>query len=239
MPKGLESAKPMKLRHNRCILVVIAHRDDEILGIGGTIAKHTKLGDRVFSISMTDGVSARPGQGQNQRDKRIKASLGAANIIGLEWLEGDTYPDNAMDTVPLLSVVKSIEQAKELVNPSLIYTHSLADLNIDHRIVCQACLTAFRPQPGEAWTEIRTCEIPSATDYGHHAVTRPFCPNVYIDISDTWQQKLSALKEYDAEMRDSPHCRSYEGLENLARLRGNQAGLNQAEAFEMLKRIER
>ncbi len=220
------------------VLVVVAHTDDETLGVGGAIARHVKQGDSVFGISMTDGVGARECQ-TDEAKIRKQSSLNAANILGMKWIEGGDFPDNAMDAVPMLSVVKVIEKAKREINPTIIYTHSSADLNMDHRVVSQATLTAFRPQPNEVWKEIRAFEVPSATDYGHEDVTKLFVPNLSISIEDTWSLKLEALKEYKDEMRDAPHSRSFEGLENLAKYRGNQVGLKMAEAFQILRKIER
>ena len=144
-----------------------------------------------------------------------------------------------MDSIPLIEVVKFIEKAKENIKPKIIYTHSSSDLNIDHRIVSQATLTAFRPQPDEEWEEIRTFEVPSATDFAHKSITNSFSPNLYIDIKEKWKKKLCALKAYSSEMRKFPHSRSLEGVENLARYRGNQVGLEYAEAFEVIRKIER
>jgi len=221
------------------ILVIVAHTDDETLGAGGTIAKHVEDGDRVFGISMTDGVGARAEHNNKETSNRKRAGHQASDIIGLKWLEGGNFPDNAMDSILLLSVTKLIETAKALVKPTIIYTHSSADLNVDHRVVSQATLTAFRPEPNECWTEIRTFEIPSATDFGHKSITNVFIPNLYIDITNTWKKKNAALREYEMEMRNAPHSRSFEGVENLARLRGNQVGLFYAEAFEIIRKIER
>lgn len=233
-----EDTKISKLTKHT-ILVVVAHTDDEALGLGGTIAKHVENGDIVYGISMTDGISARSGENEEGINFRAQASINAGKILGLTWIEGGSFPDNAMDTVPLLAVAKVIEKAKSLVKPTIIYTHSSADLNVDHRIVSQATLTAFRPQSNEIWQEIRVFEVASATDYGHKSITNLFYPNLYVDIKHTWAKKLAALNEYKMEMRDSPHTRSFEGLENLARHRGNQVGLYYAEAFEIIRKIER
>ncbi|MBE3024363.1 PIG-L family deacetylase [Janthinobacterium sp. GW458P] len=221
------------------VLVVIAHTDDEALGLGGTIARHVENGDIVYAVSMTDGVGARGGENEEEIKIRTQASINAGKILGLTWIEGGSFPDNAMDTVPLLAVAKVIEKAKNTIKPTIVYTHSSADLNVDHRVVSQATLTAFRPQPNEVWQEIRTFEIASATDYGHRSITDLFYPNLYVDIKNTWKKKLAALEEYQMEMRDSPHTRSFEGLENLAKHRGNQVGLHYAEAFEIIRKIER
>ena len=221
------------------ILVVVAHTDDETLGLGGTIARHSLMGNKVYGISMTDGLSSRINVNNEKIKLRKKASEDAAKIIGLNWLKAANFPDNAMDTIPILKVIKIIEKAKAKIKPSLIYTHSSADLNIDYRIVSEATLAAFRPQTNEIWEEIRSFEVPSATDYGHKSVTNNFCPNLYINITETWKMKLNALKEYKMEMRKSPHSRSFDGLENLAKYRGNQVGLEYAEALEVIKKIHR
>ena len=226
-------------KSNDRVLVIVAHADDETLGVGGAIARHVLNGDDVYAVSMTDGVGARTIHSLKEVETRAEAALKAATILGFKWIEGGNFPDNAMDTVPLLSVVKVIENIKQTVRPTLIYTHSSADLNIDHRIVSQATLTAFRPQPNETWTEIRAFEIPSATDYGHRSVTNIFCPNLYIDVTCTWEKKAEALNQYSMEMRPPPHSRSYVGLENLAKYRGNQVGVDYAEAFELIKRVIR
>ena len=235
----MKNKPKMNTANRHTVLVVVAHTDDEALGLGGTIAKHVENGDIVYGVSMTDGVGARGGENENQIKIREQASINASKILGLTWIEGGRFPDNAMDTVPLLAVAKVIEKAKSLVKPTIVYTHSSADLNVDHRVVSQATLTAFRPQPNEVWEEIRTFEIASATDYGHKSITNIFCPNLYVDIKRTWDKKLAALNEYKTEMRDAPHTRSFEGLENLAKHRGNQVGLYYAEAFEIIRKIER
>ena len=229
----------MSKNKSKVILVVVAHTDDETLGCGGTIARHVRNGAKVYGVSMTDGVGARGTEDSDKIKKRAQASINAGKILGLEWLEGGSFPDNAMDTVGLLDVAKVIERAKTLTKPTTVYTHSTADLNIDHRIVSQATLIAFRPQPNEVWEEIRTFEVVSATDYGHQSITKEFTPNLYVEISETWQTKLAALNEYSIEMREPPHTRSFDGLENLAKYRGYQAGLPYAEAFEIIRKVDR
>jgi LmbE family N-acetylglucosaminyl deacetylase len=235
----ISETQKIDITNSHIVLVIVAHRDDETLGLGGTIARHIENGDIVYAISMTDGEGARGEENEKKIKARLKDSIMAGKILGLTWLEGFNFPDNALDTVPLLAITKVIEKAKSLTKPTLIYTHSSADLNIDHRIVSQATLTAFRPQPNEVWQEIRSFEIPSATDYGHKSITNFFHPNLYIDITKTWNKKLTAINEYKMEMRSAPHSRSVEGLENLAKYRGNQAGVFYAEAFEIIRKIAR
>lgn len=221
------------------ILIVVAHTDDETIGMGGTIARHVRKGDDVFCLAMTDGVAARGLISNKQTKIRQLAADTASDLLGFQWLENPLLPDNALDSLPLLQLVKLIEQAAESVSPHLIYTHSAADLNIDHATVSRAVLTAFRPQPTAMWQEIRCFETASATDYGHSAVTGIFDPNMFINIENTWSAKVTALEAYSEEMRPAPHSRSISGIESLARLRGHQVGVEYAEAFQIIRKIER
>ena len=221
------------------VLILAAHSDDESIGMGGTIAKHTIKGDSVYGKYFTDGIGSRSNLKDEDKIKREKASKKAAEIIGLKWLESSNFPDNSMDSVPLLEIIKEIEKIKSFVKPKLIYTHSPSDLNIDHKIIAQATLTAFRPKSNEIYEEIRLFEVPSATDYGHNSITNTFKPNLYINIKDTWDKKYKALKEYELEMNDFPNSRSLKGIEYLARYRGSQVGLEYAEAFEVIRKIKR
>ena len=220
------------------VLVVVAHSDDETIGMGGTIKRHSEKGDEVMVMSMTNGVGSRNGCNQNEINNRIIASDKASKILGFKWIERNDYPDNQMDTCSTLEIVKRIEKIKDKYSPSIVYFHSEADLNVDHRILSTAVLTAFRPQPGEFCKELRVFEIPSATDFGNESIIGRFVPNLFIDITKTWTYKFSALKAYSSEIREYPHSRSFEAIENLAKIRGNQNGLVMAEAFQIIRKIE-
>ena len=143
-----------------------------------------------------------------------------------------------MDSYPLIEIVKAVEKAKYKYRPTLVYTHSGVDLNVDHRVVANSVLTAFRPQPNELCKELRLFEVASATDYGNSAITGSFSPNLFIDISNEWPAKVKALEAYMEEMREYPHSRSIQGIKNLANLRGNQVGYDFAEAFEVIRKLE-
>lgn len=220
------------------ILIIVAHSDDESIAMGGSIRKHIIRGDNVNVISMTDGVSSR--KYTNEIDKNIRSNSArlASEILGFNWIASYDFPDNAMDSLPLIEIVKAIEKVKNQYKPNIIYTSSCADLNVDHRVVANAVLTAFRPQPGEICKEIRLFEIPSSTDYGHPSITGRFSPNLFISIEETWNDKLKAIEAYSSEMRDYPHSRSKEGIKNLAKLRGNQIGVEFAESFEVIRKLE-
>ncbi len=221
------------------ILIIVAHTDDETIGMGGTIAKHKENGDEVFAISMTNGVSSRKNVNSKEINERVMAAKKAAKILNFNWLDNFDFPDNAMDKIPLINVVQKIERAKKQINPKIIYTHSFADLNIDHQIVCKATLTAFRPQDKEIYEEISCFETASSTDFSHESIAETFKPNKFVDIKKYLNKKTMAMKAYSSELKSFPHSRSLEGIKNLNAHRGTSVGLESAEAFQTLRSISR
>ena len=167
---------------NEIVLIVVAHSDDETISMAGTIVKHVQKGDKVYVVSMTDGVGARDNVDTDQIRHRKTSSYLASKELGFQWAACHDFSDNAMDGYPLIEVVKAVEKAKFKYQPTLVYTHSGADLNVDHRVVANAVLTAFRPQPNEKCKELRLFEVASATDYGNQAITGSFTPNLFVNI---------------------------------------------------------
>jgi LmbE family N-acetylglucosaminyl deacetylase len=227
---------------NKKILICVAHPDDETIGCGGAIVHHINSNDKVYCIYMTNGISARHSKIKDTLIHRRKENaLLASKILGFKWLLdccGD-FPDNGMDKVKLLDVVKIIEKAKRKIMPHIIYTHNPHDLNVDHRVVAEATLTAFRPQAKEVWKKILAFEIPSSTDFAYFKKKKIFQPNYFLDIKKYWSKKKKALKAYKTEIKKFPNSRSLKGIEILSKFRGIQNGIEQAEAFQVLKEINR
>ena len=225
------------IKKNNSVLVVAAHPDDEAIGCFGTLLKHYKFGDEINIIFLTDGVSSR-GINKKKKYERKKNCLKVLKIIGLKsknvfFLD---YPDNMMDAVPLLDVIKNIEEIKKKIQPNVLYTHFSNDLNIDHRIAYQAAITASRPSKNETIKKILCFEIVSSTEWSDKN-KQIFSPNYFVDISKFINRKLKALAIYDKEIKKSPNARSLENIKNLALLRGSRAGVNYAEAF-FIERIQ-
>ena len=224
---------------NEIILVIVAHPDDEVLGCGGTIARHVKEGDSAHILFLGDGVSSRGDSDPNLVNARKKSAVKACEALGAAIVGFEKVPDNMFDTVPLLDIVRVVESAKKEINPQIIYTHHGGDLNIDHRITCQAVLTAFRPQPGEEFFEIRAFETNSSTEWSASAIMPPFLPDTFVDITQYLDKLLNAYSCYADEFREEPHARSLEALKIAALRRGREAGIHAAEAFMTLRRILR
>jgi N-acetylglucosamine malate deacetylase 1 len=224
---------------NKQILVIAAHPDDEVLGCGGTIARHIKEGDSVHVLFLGDGVSSRGDSDTKLITKRKESAVKACEVLGANIVSFEKFPDNMFDSAWLLDIVRVVESAKKEICPQIIYTHSGGDLNIDHRITCQAVLTAFRPQPDERFFEIRAFEINSSTEWSSSAIIPPFIPDTFVDISQYLEKLLNAYSCYADEIREEPHARSLNALKIAALRRGREAGLHAAEAFMTLRRIFR
>lgn len=220
----------------KVVLVVAAHSDDEVLGCGGTIARHVAEGDVVHVVILADGVSSRKDLLAEELPLRLSAAEQSRQILGVNKLHYLALPDNRLDGMPLIDVIQPLEKIISEVLPEIIYTHHHGDLNIDHRITHQAVLTACRPMPGSSVREIYAFEVMSSTEWATPTVD-PFVPNHYVDISVQLSKKLEALVAYEMEMREAPHSRNVEHLVHLARHRGHSMGMAAAEAFVTIRTI--
>ena len=221
------------------VLVIVAHTDDESFGCGGLIRKLSSAKYIVRAISFTNGVGSRSAQNKILIKLRKENSLKASKILGFKWLQQFDYPDNEMDTVSMLEIIQKIEKYKKKFLPDIVITHNFSDLNIDHRIVAEATLTAFRPEPNSNCSQIITFEVPSSTDYRILKRSNNFIPNYFVKIDKFLDYKIKAIKAYKKEVKKAPHTRSIEGIKNLSKIRGNQSGVKYAEAFEIIRKIEK
>lgn len=227
----------------RNVLIVAAHPDDEILGVGGTAAWHVDRGDRVATAILAEGATSRDKE-RDVDDRRLelqalrRSAALAAGKLGLPEPDFFGLPDNRMDRLDLLDVVKIVEEIVEKVDPDIVYTHHFGDLNIDHDVTHRAVVTACRPLPEVKPRAIYSFETVSSTEWSSIEQGASFRPQHYVDISAQLDRKLEALAEYPGEMRPFPHARSIEAVECLAKLRGSQIGRSAAEAFMVVRQIE-
>ena len=217
------------------ILIIAAHPDDEMIGCGGTIIK-LKDNYEINVIFMTDGTSAR---GKNKREKELrkKACLKLFKFLNLNKPLFMNFPDNKMDTIPLLKIIQKLEKIIYKINPKIIFTHYSECLNIDHKITSRAVMTACRPLKKCSVKKILSFEVLSSTEWGKFKKTN-FEPNYYIDISNELKKKISALKFYKKELRSFPHSRSLKAIEALAVYRGVSCGAKYAEGFYLNRAID-
>lgn len=217
------------------ILIVAAHPDDEVLGCFGTVSKMIKQGDEAYTLILSKGKTSRHETSQEQ-DKLSNEMQKANNSIGIKKVFQLNFPDNSFDSVPLLSIIQEIEKIKEKIQPNIVFTHYLHDINIDHQITAKAVLTATRPIQGESVKEVYFMEIPSSTEWNGYTQQTVFAPNVFADITATIDDKINAMQCYQSELRDSTHPRSLEHLKLYAKTNGTKAGLPFAEQFILVRK---
>jgi LmbE family N-acetylglucosaminyl deacetylase len=144
-----------------------------------------------------------------------------------------------MDSVDLLDVVKIVEKEVKKINPKIVYTHHIGDLNIDHTITHKAVVTACRPEPNKSVRKILCFEIPSSTEWQTATKKNSFNPNYFIDISKVKKIKIKAFQQYRDEIKSFPHPRSEEAIINRSKYWGSSVGIKNAEAFFILRDIVR
>ncbi len=217
------------------LLTVAAHPDDETLGAGGTMAWHAARGDTVWAIVLADGASSR----HDKVEQQAECARNAAEILGIDRLVMVGLPDQRLDTLSLLDVITPIEEVIAELQPDVVLTHFPGDVNEDHRLVARATLVATRPVPGTPVSRVCSFEIASSTDWAPPIPGSIFAPNLFVDISETLETKLTAMKAYAethiSELKAYPHPRSIEALTAYAQRHGAASGLLAAEPFMLLR----
>jgi len=211
------------------ILVVASHFDDEVLGCGGTIAKHVSEGDSVHVLFLTDSCSAQYPGNKEIAEKKRNECLEANRILGstVEFLD---FPDMKLDTVPHIELNNAISKVVEKFKPEIVYTHWKGDLNKDHRLAHESTMVACRPSSGV--NKILCYEVPSSTEWGEY-----FNQNVFVDITYSMDTKLMAVACYKSELRDYPHPRNIDSLCVHAKSWGQYVGAYAAEAFVLVREV--
>ncbi len=224
------------------ILAVVAHPDDEIIGVGGTLCKHSSEGDEVYILILGDGKSSRQGVYKPLAKallvKSSKETEKALACIGINSFKKLSFPDNRFDQVAILDLVKSISEHISKIKPDLVYTHHFGDLNIDHQRTSEAVTIACRPIENNSVKAIYHFETLSSTEMAGYIPGRAFLPNVFVNIEKEVKKKMEAMNCYQSELREFPHPRSLEAIEANAKLWGAKVNLRYAEAFYCLREIK-
>ncbi len=217
------------------VLVIAPHPDDEVLGCGGTIAKHVREGSTVYLCIVTKAYP--PEWSEKEIEERKSEVFKVAETLGIKQVYFLNLPTVKLDTVAQKEFNDLISQVMDNVKPQIIYIPHKGDVNRDHQIVFDAVMVAIRPKPDLLIEKVLSYEALSETEWGAPFVENAFIPNVYVDISETLEIKLKAMSEYKSELKEYPHPRSLEAISALAKLRGSAIGMKAAEAFMLIRGI--
>lgn len=218
------------------VVVVCAHPDDELLGAGGTLARHVRSGDEVHAIVVADGGGSRYSDDLTRR--LAKDAERAAEVIGFASLRLLELPDQRLDAEPMIDLTQGLERELDNTDPQVVYTHFPADVNSDHQLVAQAAWTACRPYARPGLRRFAVFETPSSTEWAWPLDGAQLQPNLFVDVVATLDTKIAAMECYDSELRGYPHPRSGRALRERAAFWGSQVGLLAAEPFRVLREME-
>ena len=220
----------------KSILVICAHPDDETLGLGSTLYLNAKKGNSINVAFFATGQHGRDNtkkgiETRKNQAKKACSSLGTKNVIFFD------YPDQQLENVPIIELSSKIETMIKKYKPEIVFTHYWGDANQDHRRLFEASLIACRPDYLSSIEKIICYETPSSTEFGNYH--EKFNPNYFVDISQAFSKKIHALKQYKKELRKYPHPRSLDAIEKRAEYWGQCVGVKKAEAFFILRHIEK
>jgi LmbE family N-acetylglucosaminyl deacetylase len=217
---------------NDRVLVVAAHPDDEVLGMGGTIALHAgDRGDVVRILCVTDGSSTQYPGDQAKRTQKNDEALRAAATLGVEDYVHLDLPDMRLDTIAHADLNAVVEEQVRDFRPSVVYAVH-PDVNRDHRAVFDS-----RPVPGQVVKRVLTYGPTSSVEWTPVGASW-FAPNWFVDIGTTLDAKLAAFACYETEHRDPPHPRNERGIRAHAEFYGASAGCLHAEPFVLVRSVE-
>ncbi len=218
------------------VLVIAAHPDDEVLGMGGTIAAHADRGDVVRVVVVTDGSSTQyPDDAATRARKEDEARRAAAELGVTEYVHLD-LPDMRLDTLAHVEVNTVVEEHVRELAPQVVYT-AQPDVNRDHRVLFDSVAVATRPTPGHPVRRLLTYAPTSSTEWTPAPVNW-FVPNWFVDITGTLERKLAAFAHYETERREYPHPRSERAIRAAAEYFGASCGCEYAEPFVLVRGLE-
>lgn len=211
------------------VLVFAPHNDDEVLGVGGTIAKYTDEGHEVYVCEVTSGKNA-------ERVKRIQdEALKAHQILGVKETFFLGFPVVELNNCSTIELNTAIEEIVKKVNPEIAFIPHKGDMHIDHYVVSRSAMVALRPISNPQLISVYAYETLSETEWNLPSIDNTFIPNVWSDITDTIDQKIEAMKCFESQLLEFPHPRSLKAIRSLSELRGSTVGVNNAESFMLIR----
>lgn len=217
------------------ILIVAPHADDEVLGVGGTIAKNVTEGNEVYVCVVTHGVEPLFSK-ETERQVR-EETLKAHELLGIKKTYFLEYPAVMLEQIERYKLNGSILDVVQKIEPDEVYIPHMGDMQKDHQIVNEAVMVAVRPKYEHKVYAVYAYETLSETEWNIPNTINAFIPTVYHDISGFLEKKKQALSCFKTQLSEFPNPRSLKAVDALAKYRGSTAGVRAAEAFVLIREI--
>ncbi|MBO8434822.1 MAG: PIG-L family deacetylase [Tyzzerella sp.] len=218
------------------VLVIAPHPDDEIIGVGGTMANRVLNGDEVYVCVVTKGCEPLFSR-ESVKNVRNECVL-ADKLLGVKETIFLDFPAVMLETVPRYELNGKISEVIQKIKPDEVYIPHRGDMQIDHQIVVDASMVALRPKYEHKVKRIYAYETLSETGWNIPNVQNEFIPNVYEDISNTLDKKLEAMNIFKSQLGEFPDARSIEAIKSLAKYRGAMVNVKSAESFMLIREIK-
>lgn len=220
------------------VVVISAHPDDEVLGAGGTLLKHREVGDRIFWLITTNvfeeqGFSSETVSNRQEEIRQVAQKLGVKETFLLD------YPTMSLSSSSVVTMVPKISEIFSKVQPEIIYCLNRSDAHSDHRVTFDAVIACTKSFRFPSIRQVLMYECLSETEFAPALPEKMFIPNYFVDISKYFAEKIEIMNIYDSEIGNHPFPRSHRNIEALATYRGATAGVEYAEAFQLLKFIDK
>lgn len=217
------------------VLVIAPHPDDEIIGVGGTIAKRAKAGDEVYVCVVTKGQE--PMFKEEFIEQGRKGCQEADVNLGVKETTFLDFPAVMLETIPRYEFNGKIAKVVQKIRPDEVYVPHRGDMQLDYQIVADASMAVLRPRKKNVIRRIYAYETLSETGWNIPNIVNEFIPTVYEDISSTFK-KVAAMSIFKLQLEIFPNARSIDAIEALARYRGATVSVNAAEAFSLIREIK-
>ncbi|WP_454989872.1 PIG-L deacetylase family protein [Capnocytophaga sputigena] len=222
----------------RNIVVISAHPDDEILGVGGTLLKHKKNGDKIYWL-ITTNIFENQGFSKERISSRQKEIKKISEALSVEKVFMLNYPTMSLSTSTLIEMVPKISKIFIEIEPEIVYCLNRSDAHSDHRITFDAVMACTKSFRYPFIKQVLMYECISETEFAPQLPEKVFTPNYFVDISSFLEEKMNLMKIYESELGKHPFPRSLKNIEALATFRGASVGVEYAEAFQLIKYIDK
>lgn len=213
------------------ILVFAPHNDDEVLGVGGTIAKYVQEGHDVYVCEVTKSAP-------EEKLKIIRdEAANAHKVLGIKQTFFLDFPVVRLNEIPIMDLNAEFVRVVNAAKPDIAFIPHKGDMHKDHFVVSHCAMVAMRPIGEHIVKEIYAYETLSETEWNIPSVENAFIPNVWIDISDYIEVKLKAMNCYKSQLMQPPHPRSNEIIRSLSVVRGSTVNVAHAESFMLIRKI--